>query len=234
MSSQCLPTIKKSLFLLHPNRILGWATWVKSRKGCFKGSHDILNSFSASWPSQNSTWLTSRKRFSRARKALSTYFRPLDQPKMRLGWINESDFYGFCKALRTHFLPLDQPKMRFGWSRKRDVSSCQMPFWSHFLLLDQPKMRLFLIRKSDDSSDRMTLKSYFIHLDKPKIRLWWSRESDVSNGRQALGTHFLTLDQPKMRLGLTLFPNIWTLPLFQWYYCKSSYCNFILSSDRKT
>jgi len=34
-------------------------SWVKSRKRCFKGSHVTLNSFSASWPFQYSTWLRS-------------------------------------------------------------------------------------------------------------------------------------------------------------------------------
>ena len=35
------------------------ATWVKSKKRCFKGSHVTLNSFSSFWPTQNTTWVRS-------------------------------------------------------------------------------------------------------------------------------------------------------------------------------
>jgi hypothetical protein len=31
-----------------------------------------------------------------------------------------------------------------------------------------------------------------------------------------------------------LFPNIWTLPPFQWNYYQSSYCKFFLHSDLET
>jgi len=124
-----------------PKMRLGWV-----EKAMFQGLNFILNTFSACWPSENATWVRSRKRDSSSRMALSTYFRPLDQHKMQLRWIHKSVFSRVCKALRTHFLPLDLPKMRLGWSRKSDDSTCRMSIGSHFLLIDQPKMRIFSSR----------------------------------------------------------------------------------------
>ena len=43
--------------------------------------HVTLNSFSASWQSQNATFLRSRSDVSRARMELTTNYRPLDLPK---------------------------------------------------------------------------------------------------------------------------------------------------------
>ena len=68
------------------------STWLNSRKRCFKGSYVTLNSFPASGPSQNATWLRSRNNISRTSMAFSTYFRPLDQDKMRLEWSKKPRF----------------------------------------------------------------------------------------------------------------------------------------------
>jgi len=54
------------------------------------------------------------------------HFRALDQPKMRLGWGQKSNYSSGYKALWIHFLPLDQRKFRFGWSWKSDDSSCRI------------------------------------------------------------------------------------------------------------
>ena len=94
---------------------------------------------------QKTTWLSRESDVSKTRMALSTYFRPLDQPKMRLRGSKKRDFSLGCKALRTHFVPLGQPEMRFGWIRKTIIPVVECD-WKNFLLLDQPKMWHFLIR----------------------------------------------------------------------------------------
>ena len=157
------------------------ANWVKSRKWCFKGSHDTLNSFSASWPYQNATWVRSKK------------------PCFK-------DPHGTLNLFSASGLA----ENGIWWSRKSDDSSCQMSLWSHFLLLDQLKMRLFFKSIKRRFKWQMALKSHFLPLDKLKIRLSWFRQSDVSSGWQSLGTHFLPLEKPKMRLGWSRKTDVWS------------------------
>ena len=124
------------------------AKWVKSRKRCFKGSHVTLNSFSAFYHSKMGLRCGRESVVPRVRMAFSTYFRSLDQPKIRLGWYQKNEFSSGCKALWTHFQLHDQPKMRFEWSRNSNDSSCRMSLWRYFLLLEKPKMRYFHFDKA--------------------------------------------------------------------------------------
>ena len=147
----------------------------------------------------------------------------LDEPKIRLWWVRESNVSMVHMLFWTHsswqsqyatwlssrnrcFKDSHRTCNLFSASgtsqnatmvkSKSDISSGNRALRTHFLTPDKPKMRFWWSRKSDNSIGRMALKRLFLPLDTPKIRLWWDRERDVSSGGQALRTHFLPLDQP--------------------------------------
>ena len=71
--------------------------------------HVTLNSFSASWPTQNATLLRSRSDVSRARMELTTNYQPLDLPKSELDEFNKACFLVVIRHCVHIFWPLTYP-----------------------------------------------------------------------------------------------------------------------------
>ena len=124
-----------------------YATCVRLKKRCFKGSKGTLHS------GQNKMILGSlRERdVSSGRQPLLIHFLLLDQHKMRHVWGRESHISRGRQAPWTHFQPLDKPKIRLWWGRESDVSRGRTVFWTVLRSLDQLKISLGWGRKRDVS-----------------------------------------------------------------------------------
>ena len=139
--SSGLPAAANSIPANWPRK---YATCVRLKKRCFKGSHGILNL------GQNKMLLISLRQrdVSSGRQPLLIHFLPLDQHKMRLGWGLESHVSRGRQALRIHFLPLDHPKMQVGWIENAIFQVVEWHFELFFCVLTGRKFDLSEVDKA--------------------------------------------------------------------------------------
>ena len=78
-----------------------YLTLLRSGKRCFKWSPGNQNSFSFSWPVQKGNGWSQGNAVSRGRISLWIHIRPLNHPKMRLGWVRKSDISWSRMAFST-------------------------------------------------------------------------------------------------------------------------------------
>jgi hypothetical protein len=157
------------------------ATWVKSRKRCFKGWNYTANSFPAFWTAQKVTWALLRKRclligpkcdLGDVQKAiiqvvLTTLFISSGRPKMRLGWIRENDVSRGRMVLRLICL-LCVPKCDWGEVEKAMFQEVELHCELISCLPIRPKSDLVVVEKATFQLVALACEHIFCLIAVPK------------------------------------------------------------------
>ena len=124
------------------------STCVRSKKWCFKGSHGTPNLFWTSGVAQNAIWMKSKKQWFKLSKSLWIHYLHLDQPKMWLFQINKALIQVFEWHLRVIFFLLKSPKFDFRTVEKAMFQVVTRPCELISFLLTNPKWDLGEIEKA--------------------------------------------------------------------------------------
>ena len=137
--------VEKSMFLVvaRHSKLVSYSLPAENAKAMFQRVACSLNSFSASWPNRNATWVRSKKRCFKVSHGTLNLFWTCGLAQNAI-WMRPKKR---CFKVPNGFLNLiwafGLAENSIWWSRKCDDSSCQMSVWTNFLLLDLPKMLLF-------------------------------------------------------------------------------------------
>ena len=145
------------------------AVWMKSKKRWFKLSNVTLKSFSAFWPTKNST-------IQLVEWHLKVIFALLTRPKFDFGEVGKAMYQVVARQwehvfilLTSQICALDEvDKAMFQWF------SCHIELL--FGLLTNPKCELVEIEKALFLRHEMALSTSFQPLDQPKMRHGWNKK----------------------------------------------------------
>ena len=149
-------------------------------KAMFQGLPCHFDSFLASWPSQMRIgW--GRKPDVQGLKRLFTYFRPLDQSKIRLGRIKKATFLVVAKQWELYFCVMNSQNAISMKSKKR-----WFKYLKSFSASWQPQNSTLLRSRERCFKWRHALGTHFLHIEHAKMLLGWCREDDASRAPMTL------------------------------------------------